>query len=62
MVDISVSRIILLHDICFLDAVLTQLVLEGGADLVDDLCLSSHCLLGENIVTSGYRLPANSEI
>lgn len=29
---------------------------------MDELCLSTHCALGENIVTSGYQLPTKSEI
>ena len=42
--------------------VLTQTVLEGGSDLVDELSLTTYCPLGENVITRGYQLPAHSEL
>ena len=40
-------------------AVLTQLVMEGGPDLLDELCLAAYCRAGDYITTRGYLLPAH---
>jgi hypothetical protein len=39
---------------------LTQLVMEGGPGLVDELCLATYCPLGDNITTSGHQLPVHT--
>ena len=33
----------------------------GGDELMDELCLAEQCSLGENIITSGYNLPAQGK-
>jgi hypothetical protein len=40
--------------------VLRQLVLDGGPELLNELCLASYCPLGECVTTRGYLLPAHS--
>ena len=37
--------------------VLTQMVVNGGPELLDELCLATHCPLGTCITTRGYLLP-----
>ena len=41
--------------------VLTQMVVNGGPELLDELCLATHCPLGTCITTRGYLLPAHSK-
>jgi hypothetical protein len=40
--------------------VLTRMVMDGGSELLDELCLAAYCPLGECIITRGYLLPAHS--
>ena len=42
--------------------VLYQLLKAGGRELLDELCLSRQCRLGENIVTQGHDLPTTCRL
>ena len=46
---------------CIAVSVLTQMVVNGGPELLDELCLATHCPLGTCITTRGYLLPAHSK-
>ena len=42
--------------------VVYQLLKAGGRELLDELCLSKQCQLGENIVTQGHDLPTTRRL